>query len=175
MAQTWRPEPAASAWRGLEGRERWRRSHMWRSRRRDAVVLGWKLGGPTGGRHNLGQLVARPGPRNGWVSVAAGSYHTCGLKSDGTLWCWGANWSGQLGSQGSAASNVPVKVGKTRAARRYAVMAGGTGVPKRATTATPPAAMGARPSVSKNSVGTVSCSRPWANNATTGTRSVGRL
>jgi alpha-tubulin suppressor-like RCC1 family protein len=29
--------------------------------------------------------------------VAAGRWHTCARRSDGTLWCWGNNGSGQLG------------------------------------------------------------------------------
>lgn len=29
--------------------------------------------------------------------VAAGRYHTCAVKPDNTLWCWGANNEGQLG------------------------------------------------------------------------------
>ena len=32
-----------------------------------------------------------------WVSVAAGSTHQCGIKNDGSLWCWGANRDGQVG------------------------------------------------------------------------------
>ncbi len=32
-----------------------------------------------------------------WVQVSAGHEHTCGLMSDGTLWCWGLNDYGQLG------------------------------------------------------------------------------
>jgi alpha-tubulin suppressor-like RCC1 family protein len=30
--------------------------------------------------------------------VTTGLYHTCAIKNDGTLWCWGGNLSGQLGS-----------------------------------------------------------------------------
>jgi len=30
-------------------------------------------------------------------SIAAGEQHPCGLRTDGSLWCWGWNWYGQLG------------------------------------------------------------------------------
>lgn len=32
-----------------------------------------------------------------WSAIAAGDYHTLALRSDGTLWAWGWNGSGQLG------------------------------------------------------------------------------
>jgi alpha-tubulin suppressor-like RCC1 family protein len=31
-------------------------------------------------------------------TVAAGSYHTASIKSDGTVWTWGSNSKGQLGN-----------------------------------------------------------------------------
>jgi alpha-tubulin suppressor-like RCC1 family protein len=34
---------------------------------------------------------------SGVVAVAAGLYHTCAIKQDGSLWCWGSNEDGQLG------------------------------------------------------------------------------
>jgi alpha-tubulin suppressor-like RCC1 family protein len=34
---------------------------------------------------------------NGLISIAAGSAHAVALKSDGTVWTWGANGNGQLG------------------------------------------------------------------------------
>lgn len=33
----------------------------------------------------------------GWSAVSVGSAHTCGIRTDGTLDCWGAAASGQLG------------------------------------------------------------------------------
>ena len=32
-----------------------------------------------------------------WAHLAAGASHTCGIRTGGTLWCWGYNYSGQLG------------------------------------------------------------------------------
>ena len=29
------------------------------------------------------------------VALAAGGYHTCALRSSGSLACWGSNWSGE--------------------------------------------------------------------------------
>jgi alpha-tubulin suppressor-like RCC1 family protein len=50
---------------------------------------------------------------SGVSSVALGWHHTCAVKTDGSLWCWGANWSGQLGDEtdGSGADkNTPVQI-----------------------------------------------------------------
>src|SRR5687767_15285167 len=51
-----------------------------------------KPAGETGGRH--------PGSR---IASGAGGNHTCVVKEDGTVQCWGSNASGQLGNGASGA------------------------------------------------------------------------
>jgi len=34
-------------------------------------------------------------PRSGFEIISAGTYHTCGLKTDSTITCWGSNSYGQ--------------------------------------------------------------------------------
>jgi len=45
------------------------------------------------------------------LQVSAGVEHTCAVASNGTLWCWGANWSGQLGDGTNDDKNTPTQVG----------------------------------------------------------------
>jgi alpha-tubulin suppressor-like RCC1 family protein len=51
------------------------------------------------------------GTANNWTSVAVGTDHTLGVRSDGTLWAWGDNAKGQLGISGTFGTLVPVQVG----------------------------------------------------------------
>lgn len=44
------------------------------------------------------------------VSIDAGSAHSIALKSDGTVWTWGANYAGQLGHGTTIERSVPVQV-----------------------------------------------------------------
>lgn len=76
--------------------------------------------GQLGTPFNAGNTQANPvpgqvGTGHDWVSVSAGTDHTCGIKGDGTLWCWGENSVGQIGSTsnlGTYAPNpVPARVG----------------------------------------------------------------
>ena len=54
--------------------------------------------------NNPGQstVPVRMGTANDWVSVAAGETFNLALKSDGSLWGWGLNTAGQLGTGSSA-------------------------------------------------------------------------
>lgn len=47
----------------------------------------------------------------GWKVISAGGQNTCGIKSDGTAWCWGQGFSGQLGDgTTNPAQTAPVTV-----------------------------------------------------------------
>ena len=46
-----------------------------------------------------------------WASVSAGENHTAAIKSDGTLWTWGANSSGQLGIGNTTQRSTQTRVG----------------------------------------------------------------
>jgi alpha-tubulin suppressor-like RCC1 family protein/tRNA A-37 threonylcarbamoyl transferase component Bud32 len=62
------------------------------------------------------------------VAVSASSHqrvgHSLAVKADGSVWAWGANWSGQLGNGNTADSNVPIQVPGIRNAAQ--VSAGGS-------------------------------------------------
>jgi len=36
--------------------------------------------------------------------------HSCATRTDGTLWCWGDNGSGQLGIGNTTSQNLPQQV-----------------------------------------------------------------
>jgi hypothetical protein len=44
-----------------------------------------------------------------WRQVACGGNHMAGVKSDGTLWLWGGNTSGQLGDNTATSRSSPVQ------------------------------------------------------------------
>ncbi|MFN9470805.1 putative Ig domain-containing protein [Acidovorax sp.] len=58
-----------------------------------------------------------------FVSISAGATHTCGLADGGTALCWGSNASGQLGTNSTSNSSVPVTVQGLGSAR--VIRAGG--------------------------------------------------
>jgi alpha-tubulin suppressor-like RCC1 family protein len=53
----------------------------------------------------------RIGTAMNWAIVAAGTFETCALRRDGTLWCWGENSMGQLGIGSTVGQPIPVQVG----------------------------------------------------------------
>ena len=50
-------------------------------------------------------------PGHDWKQAVAGGIHTVALKKDGTLWAWGNNWAGSLGTGSTSNSAMPVQVG----------------------------------------------------------------
>jgi len=44
------------------------------------------------------------------TALAAGATHSCALKRDGALWCWGSHANGELGDGATATSSPPVMV-----------------------------------------------------------------
>jgi hypothetical protein len=46
-----------------------------------------------------------------WTAIDTGSFHTCGLQADGTLWCWGRNAYGQLGDDTTTNRATPTRIG----------------------------------------------------------------
>lgn len=53
---------------------------------------------------------ALPSQSPQWTAVSAGLSHTCGIRTDATLWCWGYNFTGQLGNGATTSSATPVLV-----------------------------------------------------------------
>jgi alpha-tubulin suppressor-like RCC1 family protein len=51
------------------------------------------------------------GTETNWQKVAVGQNHSIALKTDGTLWTWGNNNSGQLGDGTIVNKNVPTQIG----------------------------------------------------------------
>lgn len=45
-----------------------------------------------------------------WVTVSCGQYHTAAVRTDGTLWSWGLNTSGQLGDNSVTNRSSPVQI-----------------------------------------------------------------
>ncbi len=80
----------------------------------DGTVYGWGTGGS--GELGLGNndgmmLPAQIMALTDVVAISAGSYsHSMALKSDGTLWTWGLNSSGQLGIGTLVNTNLPTLV-----------------------------------------------------------------
>jgi alpha-tubulin suppressor-like RCC1 family protein len=83
--------------------------------RTDATLWCWganydgQLGLGNHSEPDLPQQVTTPA-REGWASVTAGVNHTCATRTDATLWCWGENDNGQLGTDSPGAPDLPQQV-----------------------------------------------------------------
>lgn len=70
----------------------------------------WELPRELGNQVTSGNHWPTAAGRN-WKSVTAGNSHQIALKSDGTLWTWGANCFGELGTGSTTHSTSPVRIG----------------------------------------------------------------
>jgi alpha-tubulin suppressor-like RCC1 family protein len=74
----------------------------------------WNWGSGTGGQLGDNTITNRSTPvttfagGTNWKQVAGGNNHTAAIKTDGTLWTWGSNGSGQLGDGTRTQRNTPV-------------------------------------------------------------------
>jgi len=87
--------------------------------RTDGTLWAW-------GYNNAGQLgtagttsqqtgPVQVGSATDWAVVAVGDSHTMAIKTNGTLWAWGANSNGQLGTGNTTSvTNGPVQVGTAK-------------------------------------------------------------
>lgn len=118
---------AAEGWRQVSSTEDhncgiWSDNTLWCRGRNDEGQLGNGKLTPSVFDHELDVLrpVSNPtwsqvtvqGTDQTWLSVTAGVYHSCAIRTDGTLWCWGSNGMGQLGTSTKkhAPSPTPVQV-----------------------------------------------------------------
>jgi alpha-tubulin suppressor-like RCC1 family protein len=57
----------------------------------------------------------RPQPLAGggsWRAIDVGDFHACGIRTDGSLWCWGGNYAGEIGDgTTSPTRSSPTRVG----------------------------------------------------------------
>lgn len=53
------------------------------------------------------------GSSTGWTALSAGEFHTCGIQSGGTLWCWGGNPYGQIGDGSTVDVWSPTQIGSS--------------------------------------------------------------
>lgn len=76
----------------------------------------WCWGGNNSGQLGVGTnteseiLPLHVSPENGWKSIAAGYQHSCAIRGDASLWCWGNGEQGQLGTGERDRTNLPVRV-----------------------------------------------------------------
>ena len=74
----------------------------------------WTWGAGSDGRLGVNDNTTRNTPvttfagGTNWKQVSAGNRHCAAIKTDGTLWTWGAGSDGQLGTNGTTNKSTPV-------------------------------------------------------------------
>jgi len=73
----------------------------------------WQAMGPVGGSSG------------GWEQISSGGSHTCALRTDGTIWCWGGDTFGQLGNGAGLTDNQHVPIQESTAATDWVMVNAG--------------------------------------------------
>jgi alpha-tubulin suppressor-like RCC1 family protein len=98
--------------------------------RRDTTLWCWGDNGEgAAGIGSTADNVTRPHQvttpaADGWASIAVGPDHTCAVRTDSTLWCWGDDWAGQLGVGRTSDGHLPEQVSSPATDGWAAVSAG---------------------------------------------------
>ena len=77
------------------------------------MLMGWGLG--TSGQLGDNTVTSKSSPVQtiaygaNWKQIGSGAYTCAGIKTDGTLWLWGANDQGQIGDNTTTARSSPVQ------------------------------------------------------------------
>ena len=81
----------------------------------DGTIWAWGFSGDgENGTNNTTPDISSPkqiGALTNWLQVTAGAYYVLAVKTDGTLWGWGRNSSGQLGDGTAINRSSPVQIG----------------------------------------------------------------
>jgi alpha-tubulin suppressor-like RCC1 family protein len=83
----------------------------------DGTIWSWglntngQLGKGTTTNNNANGTPAQIGSDSDWTYISAGNYHSLAIKSNGTLWTWGAGLYGRLGVGDTTGRTSPTQIG----------------------------------------------------------------
>lgn len=76
--------------------------------------LGWNDAGLLGDATNWPRETPAATALGGsWLDVAPGDHHACAIRGDRGLYCWGADYNGEVGDGAGTGGSTPVMIGAT--------------------------------------------------------------